>query len=75
MSTLVTKEGLTPNEENDLVNSLVDFAQWLLKRKIVKNLPTIYIEDFPFSDGDWVMKFDSKTGGVSFNTFCRKDCL
>lgn len=67
-------EGLTADEENKLVESLIKFANWLVKKRIVKAIPNIYLEDFPFTDADWTMKFDPKKGTVAFNTFTRKDC-
>lgn len=66
--------GLTSEEEEKLIGSIIQFAQWLIKKQIVKSLPKIYLEDLPFSVEDWIMKFDSQQGFVSFNTFCRKFC-
>ena len=68
------EEGLTSEEESKLINSLKEFAKWLISKKIVRSLPSIYIEDFPFTESDWVMKFDRQKGAVSFNTFSRKKC-
>lgn len=67
-------EGLSKEEEFKLLKSLDEFAKWLIHKKIVKALPPITVKDLPFTDADWVMKFDPKKGTVSFNTFCRKVC-
>lgn len=72
--TPVPKKGLTPRLEKKLFNSLVEFAVWIVQKKIIPELPNIYIESFPFADEDWVMRFDPKTGAVSFNTSLSNNC-
>jgi hypothetical protein len=68
------QQGLTADEEKKLIKALQEFSKWLKDKKIIKSIPRIQLEDFPFSDADWTMKFDSEKGTVSFNTFTRKDC-
>lgn len=67
-------QGLTPAEEQELIKSIATFSKWLVAKQIIGKMPNIHLEDFPFSDADWTMKFNPKTGFVSFNTFTRQKC-
>jgi len=69
------KNILTSDEEQKLVKTLRKFVNWLLEKKIIKEVPDISRAiDLPVSNDDWVMKYDEKEKEVSFNTFVRKQC-
>ncbi len=64
------KRGLTKKNEDELIQTLNDFAGWLVKKKIAKNLSNIdHTVEMPFANEDWTMKVDEKNKNVSFNTF------
>ena len=68
-------EGLNKKEKDDLLKSISDFEEWLLKKKIIDTNPDkIRIVDLPFANADWIMKYDENNKTVSFNTFVQKKC-
>lgn len=72
--TPVVKKGLTVAEEKRLMQAIQAFVLWLHKKKMLQHIPNIYTVDLPFSDDDWVMKFNAEKGQVSFNTLLRDRC-
>ena len=70
------QKGLTPAEEKKLLTALNEFVRWILKKKIVADLSHVNdnIVEMPFSNDDWVMKFDKNTQTISFNTILRDRC-
>lgn len=67
------KDGLTTEQEKELVTTLNNFIKWLEKKKIVESLAHIdHTVDWPFANEDWVMKVTGNQ--ISFNTLIIKRC-
>lgn len=66
---------LTSAEKKELLLELNSFLKWLKEKKIIDKVRKISLTvDFPFSDADWMMRYDAEKGAVAFNTFTKKDC-
>lgn len=68
----VNKPALSKEEEIKLFEVLNSFIDWLAKKGMVENMPEISGVEMPYSTDDWVMRFNTKNGEVSFNTFLRQ---
>lgn len=66
---------LTIAQKNKLLALLNLFAEWLLTKGIIKELPNLKRTiDLPDTNEDWVMRFNQKDQSVSFNTHLSKKC-
>jgi hypothetical protein len=70
----IAQQGLNTEEEIKILEAVNKFVKWLSKRNMIENMPSIQSVDLPSADGDWIVKFYSKTGQVVFNTALRKKC-
>lgn len=73
MKRKVDPEKLSHEEEEDLLNSLNAFDDWLVTKGITQTKASVQQVDFPFADEDWTMIVETD-GSVSFNTFVKKKC-
>ena len=75
METIAGVNGLTDEEQEDLIKALRSFGKWIVKKGIVDSLGHInHTVDMPYSTDDWVMTVDEAKKTISFNTFVRNKC-